>query len=204
MSTDSLSSAASPGPGGEDDSLGWLKELLRTAMEAVMAAEEGSAIQKANTVARLGNLYLKACQVTELRQTHKALVARVAELEQANRVPAERIASPAQRLPVGIGGEALLEVSAAHGETANGGARHVSRSIAGTGIGLASGAASTVDMRNSSVHPLRGYPRQALRRSPIEVARMLSFTSPPSSQTHPRRPLSSPALTRAPRKNGPN
>jgi len=198
MSTDSLSSAISPSPDREDDSLGWLKELLRKAIEAVMAAEEGSAIQKANTVARLGNLYLKACHVTELRQTNKALVTRFAELEQANRVLAERIAPPEQRLPAEISGEALLEVSAAHGNVANSGARHDARGIAGAGIGLALRAASEVDMRNASAL------RQALLRSPIEVARMLSFTPPPSSQTQPRMPLSSPALTRAPRKNGPN
>jgi hypothetical protein len=82
MSIDALMSAAPAGAEGDSESLAWLQELLRSAMEGVMAAE-GNPIPKANSLARLAGLYLKTCQVTELKRERKQLAARVAELEEA-------------------------------------------------------------------------------------------------------------------------
>lgn len=85
MSADALASLASMPPGvpGETPSasLDWFLNLLQEAMTAVMAGE-APPIQKANAIARLGNLYLKTCRLQELERAHKDLAARLAELEQ--------------------------------------------------------------------------------------------------------------------------
>jgi uncharacterized protein YlxW (UPF0749 family) len=82
VSLDTLISSVPAGAEGDSESHAWLQLLLRAAMEQVMAAE-GSAIQKANSLARLAGLYLKTCQLTELKQAQKQLAARVADLEEA-------------------------------------------------------------------------------------------------------------------------
>jgi hypothetical protein len=85
-----LAAFLSPGPNEDThseedngaDPLGfhWLQTMLQTAMEHVMAGE-GTPLQKASTIARLGNLYLKTCGVAELRQANRELTRRVAALE---------------------------------------------------------------------------------------------------------------------------
>lgn len=87
-------------------SLDWFLGLLQEAMTQVMAGE-ATPLQKANAVARLGALYLKACRAAELEKSIPALEQRVAELEQraAGREPpaaeanaaASRRPSPRQR-----------------------------------------------------------------------------------------------------------
>jgi hypothetical protein len=92
-SAPSPSDSVSPCPRGETEPmpLAWLLDLLQQAMTEVMAGE-ATPVQKANAVARLGSLYLKACRVTELQRDHKALTQRVAELEQQNAEQARRLA----------------------------------------------------------------------------------------------------------------
>jgi len=82
MSVDAMGSAVSAGVEDDTESLAWLQGLLRSAMEGVMTAE-GDPIRKANSLARLAGLYMKTCQVTELKQAQKQLAARVAALEEA-------------------------------------------------------------------------------------------------------------------------
>lgn len=96
MSVEALVSSMPAGTGSSPESLAWLQELLRSAMEAVAAAE-GNPIPKANSLARLAGLYLKTCQVTELKRAQKQLEARVRELEEALGV---REAERNERLPL--------------------------------------------------------------------------------------------------------
>src|SRR5688500_14563942 len=65
-------------PGSEP--LAWLLATLRQAVEELMAGE-ATPLQKANAAARLGALYLKAYQTTELEKENRALKERLAELE---------------------------------------------------------------------------------------------------------------------------
>jgi hypothetical protein len=65
----------------EPASLDWFLAMLQAAMTEVMASE-GKPLQKANAVARLGNLYLKACRTQELQAANRALARRVAALEE--------------------------------------------------------------------------------------------------------------------------
>lgn len=65
----------------EASPLGWLLETLQQAIEGVMANETTKPLQKANAVARLGNLYLKTYRAAELQRENKALARRIAELE---------------------------------------------------------------------------------------------------------------------------
>jgi len=58
----------------------WLRAMLREAMEGVMAGD-AAPLQKANAVARLAGLYLKACRAKELEQENKALTRRLAAAE---------------------------------------------------------------------------------------------------------------------------
>jgi hypothetical protein len=68
-------SAETPG-----DPIGWFPPLLQQLIMQVMA-DEGTPIQKANVIARLGGLYLKAARAAELARTTRELTQRVAELE---------------------------------------------------------------------------------------------------------------------------
>jgi hypothetical protein len=54
--------------------------MLREAMAGVMAGD-AAPLQKANAVARLAGLYLKACRAKELEQENKALTRRLAAAE---------------------------------------------------------------------------------------------------------------------------
>jgi hypothetical protein len=72
--------------------LDWFLSLLQQAMTGVMAGE-APPVQKANAVARLGSLYLKACQVTELKQAHQELSRRVTDLERQNAELERRLAA---------------------------------------------------------------------------------------------------------------
>jgi hypothetical protein len=74
----------------EPASLDWFLAMLQAAMTEVMASE-GTPLQKANAVARLGNLYLKACRTKELQAANRALARRVAALE-------ERLATTESRM----------------------------------------------------------------------------------------------------------
>jgi hypothetical protein len=181
MSLDPLSTAVLPCPSDETDSLDWLKDLLRSAMEGVMATEEGTPIQKANALVRLGNLYLKTGQVTELKQANKGLIAHIEELGQANQALAARIVELQDRHTAAVRGEAHFEVAAPAGEAIA--ADEAGRAASGIG------------------DPGSG---QALLRSPDERAPLRNSASAAPTVLHPRMPLSSPGLTRAPRKNGPN
>jgi hypothetical protein len=72
--------------------LDWFLSLLQQAMTEVMAGE-APPVQKANAVARLGSLYMRACQVTGLKQAHKELTRRVTELERQNAELERRLAA---------------------------------------------------------------------------------------------------------------
>src|SRR5262249_36256785 len=61
--------------------LGWLLGMLQEAMTEVMEGDSGP-LQKANAVARLGNLYLKAYQTNALQQENRELTRKVDDLEQ--------------------------------------------------------------------------------------------------------------------------
>jgi hypothetical protein len=62
--------------------LEWLLAKLRQAIEELMEAEVEQPLQKANGIARLGGLYLKALGAAELTKANKALKQRVAALEE--------------------------------------------------------------------------------------------------------------------------
>jgi hypothetical protein len=81
MSNDSLHTPPCLNAGEEAVPLGWFLSMLREAMVGVMAGEP-QALQKANSLARLGNLYLKAYMTDDLKRINAELVERVAELEQ--------------------------------------------------------------------------------------------------------------------------
>jgi hypothetical protein len=72
--------------------LDWFLSLLQRAMTEMMAGE-APPVQKANAIARLGSLYLKACQVTELKQAHQELSRRVTDLERQNAELERRLAA---------------------------------------------------------------------------------------------------------------
>lgn len=59
----------------------WLQALLRQAMTEVMAGE-GTPLQKASAIARLGNLYLKAHGAAELKRDNQELRRQTAALEE--------------------------------------------------------------------------------------------------------------------------
>jgi hypothetical protein len=61
--------------------LGWLLQALRQAIEEVMAGELAP-LQKGNTVARLGALYLKTFQASEVQKENTAQARRIDELEE--------------------------------------------------------------------------------------------------------------------------
>jgi hypothetical protein len=81
MSNDSLHTPPCLDASEEAAPLGWLLSMLREAMVGVMA-DDTPALKKANALARLANLYLKAYKTADLKRTNAELVARVAELEQ--------------------------------------------------------------------------------------------------------------------------
>lgn len=79
-----VSPAPPPPPDSEEaEPLDWLLATLRQAIEGVMADEAAKPLQKASTVARLGNLYLKTYRAAELQKENRALTRRVAGLEKA-------------------------------------------------------------------------------------------------------------------------
>ena len=65
---------------GDPDRTGWLPALLQEAMTGVMGGD-ATPLQKANAVARLTALYLKACHVAGLEQANAALAERAAAAE---------------------------------------------------------------------------------------------------------------------------
>jgi hypothetical protein len=65
----------------EEAPLDWLLAMLKAALEGVMVGDS-TPLQKANMVARLGNLYLKASDASELRRANRELTCRVAALEE--------------------------------------------------------------------------------------------------------------------------
>ena len=85
MAADDLGRIASVSPeaAGKSGSasLDWLLELLQQAMTEVMSGES-TPLQKANAVARLGSLYLKASGTAELEKENRELTGKIAELEQ--------------------------------------------------------------------------------------------------------------------------
>jgi hypothetical protein len=68
------------GPNRPAEGLDWLQSLLQQAMTEVMAGE-GTPLQKASAIARLGNLYLKAHGAAELKRANKELRQQVEEME---------------------------------------------------------------------------------------------------------------------------
>jgi hypothetical protein len=76
--------------------LDWLLAMLKQTMEETMASE-AKPLQKANAIARLGNLYLKACGASELKKEIAALKRRIEQLEPAevcDAVPASVAPAP--------------------------------------------------------------------------------------------------------------
>jgi hypothetical protein len=72
--------AGSSAPEIEADPLDWLQTLLKQAMTEVMDGE-GTPLQKAAAVARLGALYLRTHKTAELQKANKELTRRLNELE---------------------------------------------------------------------------------------------------------------------------
>lgn len=89
------------GEGGGETQLDWLQAMLREAMEEVMAGD-AAPLQKANALARLAGLYLKAGRAKELEQENRALRRRLAEAE-------ARLAALEMRLAAGPPREACIE-----------------------------------------------------------------------------------------------
>jgi hypothetical protein len=82
--------------GSDRPPLDWLLTMLKQAMEETMASE-AKPLQKANAIARLGNLYLKACGASELKKEIAALKRRIEQLEPAevcDAVPASVAPAP--------------------------------------------------------------------------------------------------------------
>jgi hypothetical protein len=75
-------SAAAVSPEAEDGPLDWLLATIRQATEEMMASD-ASPQQKANAVARLGNLYLKTHRAAQFQKENRELKRRVVELERA-------------------------------------------------------------------------------------------------------------------------
>jgi hypothetical protein len=75
---DAPAAAASGDP--QEVPMDWFVSLLQQSRQQVMAGE-GTPIQKANVIPRLGGLYLKASRAAELARTNKELMQRVAALE---------------------------------------------------------------------------------------------------------------------------
>jgi hypothetical protein len=105
-----IQSASSLAAGKTHESpLGWLLGTLGQAIEGVMAGES-TPLQKANAVARLGNLYLKTYRAAELQRENKALARRIAELErclaglQAQSASSRSAPSAANRKAAAVGG----------------------------------------------------------------------------------------------------
>jgi hypothetical protein len=67
--------------GPEAAPLDWMLALLREAMVGVMADDQ-PALKKANTLARLGSLYLKTYNTAGLKRLNAELKEQVAELEE--------------------------------------------------------------------------------------------------------------------------
>jgi hypothetical protein len=74
--------AAAASPEGEDGPLDWLLATIRQATEEMMGSDARPQ-QKADAVARLGNLYLKTYRAAQLQKENRELKRRVVELEQA-------------------------------------------------------------------------------------------------------------------------
>src|SRR4051794_1479066 len=84
MSIGEVGMQSAVGPEGEETDpaqLEWLLGMVQEAMAEVMGGES-TPLQKANAVARLGSLYLKAYQTTALQQENQELTRKVEELEQ--------------------------------------------------------------------------------------------------------------------------
>jgi hypothetical protein len=81
MSNDSPTISPCLNAGQEAGPLDWLLSLLRKAIVGVMA-DDTPLLNKANALARLGNLYLKTYHTAELERTNAEPVERVAESEQ--------------------------------------------------------------------------------------------------------------------------
>jgi hypothetical protein len=93
--TELLASVRSCSEGDSDrPPLDWLLAMLKQAMEEAMASE-AKPLQKANAIARLGNLYLKAYGAAELARENKALKQRAAALEEELQQVGESAEAPA-------------------------------------------------------------------------------------------------------------
>jgi hypothetical protein len=73
--------------------LDWLLAMLKQTMEETMASE-AKPMQKANAIARLGNLYLKTYGAAGLTKENKALKRRLTELESSQAGAAHPTAPP--------------------------------------------------------------------------------------------------------------
>jgi hypothetical protein len=71
----------------------WFLAMLQAVMTDVMASE-GTPLKKANAIARLGNLYLKACRTKELQAANRELARRVAALEERLAAAESRLTAP--------------------------------------------------------------------------------------------------------------
>jgi hypothetical protein len=81
MSNHSPSTSPSPDASPEAAPLAWMLALLRNAMERVMT-DDPPPLKQVNALVRLGSLYLKSYNTTELERVNAELVERVAELEE--------------------------------------------------------------------------------------------------------------------------
>ena len=98
-------SSVSPCLRGDPDRTGWLLALLQEAMTGVMGGD-ATPLQKANAVARLTALYLKACHVAGLEQANAALAERAAAAEAYTADLEARATAWAERLGEAVTAEA--------------------------------------------------------------------------------------------------
>ena len=73
--------------------LAWLLELLQQSLQEVMESD-AAPLQKANAIARLSSLYLKAYRATELEKINRELVKRVTAAEEQAAALAAQLPGP--------------------------------------------------------------------------------------------------------------
>jgi hypothetical protein len=76
--------------------LAWLLDLLQQSLREVMESDTAP-LQKANAIARLGSLYLKAYRTTELEKINRDLVKRVTAAEERTAALEAQVARQAER-----------------------------------------------------------------------------------------------------------
>ena len=138
----------------DSEGLSWFMGLLRQMMTEVMAGE-APALQKANAIARLGNLYLRAHRTAELAQANKALRRQAAALEERLAAAEAQLAALAQQ-PVPASSPPAPEAEAgllAAGPVADRVPVRAGNEVSAINSAPAAGAGASWDMQRMSEAP---------------------------------------------------